>query len=97
MMDEFTREKRKLRRHSSHENMENDEFMEIIQNLPVYPYKIINIRRDRNRIYANLALLDNVTKYNYMDNQVREICFVLAEILRDHTKKMYILILSKEI
>ena len=87
-MDDCTRTKRKMRRLSSREDVKKkDEFMEIIQNLPVYPYQIVNIRRDKNRIYATLALSNNPTKYNYMDNQVREICFVLAEILRDHARK----------
>lgn len=86
-MDDCTRNKRKMRRISSREDVKKDEFVEIIQTLPVYPYQIVNIRRDKNRIYASLALLNNPTKYNYMDNQVREICFVLAEILRDHARK----------
>lgn len=86
-MDDCTRNKRKLRRLSSREDMKEDEFVEIIKKLPVYPYQIVNIRRDKNRVFASLALMNNPTKYNYMDNQVRELCFVLAEILRDHTRK----------
>lgn len=86
-MDDCTRTKRKMRCFSSREDVKKDEFVEIIQNLPVYPYQIVNIRGDKNRIFASLALMNNVTKYNYMDNQVREICFVLAEILRDHARK----------
>ena len=86
-MDDCTRTKRKLRRLSSQEDIKNDDFMKIIQNLPVYPYQIENIHHDKNRVYANLAFMNNPTIYNYMDNQVREICFVLAEILRDHAKR----------
>lgn len=86
-MNDFTRTKRRLRRLSSREDMKRDEFTKIIQNLPIHPYQIVNIRRDKNRIYANLAFVNDSTKYNYMDNQAREICFKLAEILRDRAKK----------